>query len=166
MLGGYYLGQLYLGISGLPIAGVLSVVPSSHQLSSDQINLTQKHLLVINSSAHTLTSENITLLNTPDSTIIGVSSPEIWIAQNNILVIDNSYLGLIDDLSRIINLADYQYYTGIYIKDFSQSGDLEENGDLEAGTLILQNKNSGLLETLQIDSGVFIKTTDKQGQLN
>lgn len=44
MLGGYYLGQLYLGISGLPAGSTLSVKSSSPQLSSDNINLTQKHI--------------------------------------------------------------------------------------------------------------------------
>lgn len=61
MFGGYYLGQLYLGISGLPSSGSLSVQQPSHQLSSDNVTLVQKHTIVVDSDSHTLTSENITL---------------------------------------------------------------------------------------------------------
>ena len=238
MLGGYFLGQIYLGISGLPSSGELTVQSSIHSHSVDNITLIQQHVIALSNASHSLTSDNLDLiehktlvvnsavhslisdvialtqahtivvantthgltsdeiaiiqrqlleiadashslatvgdlelnqfllLNTPDSSIIGVTSPEIWIAQNNILVVEDSYLGLIDNLTRIINLADYQYFTGIYIKDFSDSGDLEETDVLEAATLILKNKNFGSLEPAEIDSGVFIKTTDKQGQLN
>lgn len=238
MLGGYYLGQQYLGISGLPSAGVISVQDSSHSHGVDNITLIQQHVLtladtthsltsdnldliehktlVIDSSLHSLTSDSIVLvqahtivvedtthgltsdniviiqqhlldiantshglvndgdlvlnqfllLNTPHSSIIGVTSPTIWISQNNILVVDDSLLGLIDNSRRIINLADYQYFTGTYMKRFSQSGVLEEQGTLEAGTLMLQNKQLGSFEPSQIDAGVYIRHTDKQGQLN
>ena len=237
MLGGYYLGQAYLGISGLPSTGSLTVQDSSHSLTSDNIALIQQHVialadaihsltsdnldliehktLVIDSTIHSLTSDNIvltqahtivventthgltsdnialvqqhllaianashshtvdnidlnqfTLLNTPDSSIIGLTSPEIVILQSHILVVDNSLLELIDNSRRIINLADYQYFAGTYIKEFSSSGDLQENGELEAGTLILKHKNIGSFEPSQIDSGVLIKTIGKQGQLN
>lgn len=104
MLGGYYLGQQYLGISGLPNSGAITV--------------------------------------------------------------QDSNLGLIDNSKRIINWADYQYFTGIYIKDFGSSGVLEESGNLEAGTLILQKQKIGSFEPAATDSGVFTKTTSKQGQLN
>ncbi len=238
MLGGYYLGQQYLGISGLPSSGAISVQDSSHShsvenitliqqhvltlanavhsltsdnldliehktlvidstlhsLTSDLIVLTQAHTIVVDNTTHGLTSDNIALiqqhllaiantthslvtegdlvlnqfllLNTPDSSIISLTSPEIWISQNNILVVDDSLLELIDNSRRIINLADYQYFAGIYIKDFSSSGVLEEEGNLDAGTLILKNKQLGSFEPAQTVSGVFIKDTGKQGQLN
>lgn len=71
-----------------------------------------------------------------------------------------------DNSRRIINLADYQYFAGTYIKEFSSSGDLQDNGELEAGTLILKHKNLGSFEPTEIVSGVLIKTIGKQGQLN
>lgn len=98
MLGGYYLGQLYLGISGLPSAGILSVVPSSHQLSSDNINLTQKHLLVVNSSGHTLSSENITLIQkhvlSVDNALHTHLGDNASITSEHFLGIDDSYHGV------------------------------------------------------------------------
>lgn len=238
MLGGYYLGQQYLGISGWTASGAitvqnashshtvdnialiqqhvlvvndtthsltsdildliehktLAIASASHSLTSDIISLIQQHTIVISDSLHGLTSDSIILLqqhtlavadsehshtvdgnlvldqylllNQPDPGVFSVTSPEIWIAQNNILVIDNTMHTLVDTLTRIINWADYNYFSGIYIKDFGQSGDLQEVDALDAGTLILQNKKIGLFEPAQIDSGVFIKTTDKQGQLN
>lgn len=120
MLGGYYLGQLYLGISGLPAGGTLSIQGSSHQLSSDNINLTQKHTIVVASGGHTLTSGNVTLIqkhiltvqdavhthlseNTPitsehflgvhDSSH-GVTSQEVHITQKHDLVVENTIHGL------------------------------------------------------------------------
>ena len=98
MLGGYYLGQLYLGISGLPIAGVLSVVPSSHQLSSDNITLTQKHTIVVDSDSHTLTSENITLTQkhvlTVEDAIHTLMSENVALTSEQILGINDAFHGL------------------------------------------------------------------------
>lgn len=39
------------------MAGTLSVVPSSHQLSSDNINLTQKHTIVVANTTHAVISQ-------------------------------------------------------------------------------------------------------------
>lgn len=142
MLGGYYFGQEYLGISGWTDSGTLTVRGTNHSNTADNIALIQQHVIVVDNTTHS------------------------WIAQNNILAVDNTMHTLVDTLSRIINLADYNYFSGIYIKDFGQSGYLREFGSLYAGTLILQNKNIGLLEPTQIDSGVFVKSTNKQGQLN
>lgn len=237
MLGGYYLGQPYLGISGLPSAGAITVQDSSHShsvenitliqqhvlaladaihsltsdnldliehktliidstlhsLTSDNIVLTQAHTIVVENTTHGLTSDNIaliqqhlleiadashshtadnidlnqyTLLNTPDSSVIGLTSPEILILQSHILLVDDSLLELIDNSRRIINLADYQYFAGTYIKEFSSSGDLQEEGASDAGTLILKHKNLGSFEPTEIVSGILIKTIGKQGQLN
>lgn len=238
MLGGYYLGQAYFGISGWTGAGLLTVQntdhghttdnitliqqhvivvdntthsltsqvidliehkllainSTSHGLTSDVINLIQQHTLAIANSLHGLTSDNIILLqkhtlsvanslhshtvdgnlvldqyfllNQPDPGVFLVTSPEIWIVQHHTLAIESTIHTLTDNLSRVINWADYGYFAGIFIKDFNQSGDLLESGALDAGTLILQNKQLGSFEPTQIDSGVFIKNIDKQGQLN
>lgn len=238
MLGGYYLGQTYLGVSGWTGSGLLSVQntnhghtsdnialvqqhfivvnntshsltsqvidliehkllsvsPTNHSLVSDVINLIQKHILATSNSLHGLTSDNIVLLqkhtlsvansthshtvdgnlvldqyfllNQPDPGVFLVTSPEIWIVQHHTLAIENTIHTLTDNLSRVINWADYGYFAGIFIKDFNESGDLLESGASDTGTLILKNKNIGSFEPTQIDSGVFIKSTDKQGQLN
>lgn len=238
MLGGYYLGQQYLGISGRVYAGSITVQNTDHGHSADNITLVQHHTVIVSNTTHSvtsdvldiiehkllaiasadniLTSDNISLvqqhtlaisdtlhglisdniillqkhtlsaadsahsletdgnillnqfmlLNQPAPGAFLVTSPEIWIAQNNILAVDNTMHTLVDTLSRIISWADYNYFSGIYIKDFGKSGDLQEFGSLDAGTLILQNKNIGLFKPAQIDSGVFVKSTDKQGQLN
>lgn len=95
MLGGYYLGQLYLGISGLPGGGetILSVQPSSHQLSSDNINLTQKHILVVNPASHTLTSENITLTQ---KHVLSVEDAIHSLMSENVALTSEHFLGVND----------------------------------------------------------------------
>lgn len=98
MLGGYYLGQLYLGISGLPSSGTLSVQNASHQLSSDNINLTQKHTLVVNSAVHTLTSGNITLIQKHALTVENAShtlmSENVALTSEHFLGVNDAYHGL------------------------------------------------------------------------
>jgi hypothetical protein len=98
MFGGYYLGQLYLGISGLPIAGILSVVPSSHQLSSDNVTLTQKHIIVIADTLHGLTSENITLtqkhLLSVDNAIHTLMSENVAITSEQVLGVNDAFHGV------------------------------------------------------------------------
>lgn len=103
MLGGYYLGQLYLGISGLPDTGTLSVQSSSHQLSSDNITITQKHTLVTSSAVHSLASDNVTII------------------QKFILKADDTIHNITSDNVSIISFFDIRD-KGIYIKDFGHSG--------------------------------------------
>lgn len=128
MLGGYYLGQLYLGISGLPAGGELSPQGSSHQVSSDNITLTQKHTIVVDSAGHTLSSENITLTQkhvlsvdnaahthmSENSAITsehflgvqdafhGVYSPEVALTQKHTIVVDNTSHSLTSDSPTLI----------------------------------------------------------------
>ena len=103
MLGGYYLGQPYLGISGLPNTGTLSVQSSSHQLSSDNITITQKHILVTSSAVHSLTSDNVTII------------------QKFILKADDTVHNITSDNVSIISFFDIRD-KGIYIKDLGHSG--------------------------------------------
>lgn len=101
MLGGYYLGQLYLGISGLPAGGTLSPQGSSHQLSSDNITLTQKHLLVVENAIHTLMSENVALTSEQilgiNDAFHGLTSTEIQLTQKHTIVVDNTTHSLMSD---------------------------------------------------------------------
>lgn len=228
MLGGYYLGQLYLGQSGLPEAGVLSIqntdhshtvdnivllqqhnlvvsntthsltsdnlaliehktlviASTNHALTSDVISLIQQHLLAINNTSHGLVSDNIVLfqkhtlsvantahdhvaegnivlsqyllLNQPDPGVFLVTSPEIWIVQNNVLAIDNSWHLFTDTLGRIINWADYNYFSGVFIKDFGQDGELLP-GQLDDGIMIAdKTKHVDMLVPADIENGTLI----------
>lgn len=98
MFGGYYLGQLYLGISGLPSSGVLSVVPSSHQLSSDNIALTQKHLILVNNSLHGILTDNVTLTQkhvlTVENAVHSQLSDNSSITSEHFLGLDDAFHGL------------------------------------------------------------------------
>lgn len=98
MLGGYYLGQLYLGISGLPSAGTIVVLPSSHQLSSDNILLTQKHRILLDNATHALMSGNILLtqkhLLTVENSIHSLMSENAAITSEHFLGVNDSFHGL------------------------------------------------------------------------
>lgn len=106
MLGGYYLGQLYLGISGLPSSGTLSVQSSSHHLSSDNITLTQKQTLVVNSATHSLTSVNITLTQKHQlsvaNTVHALSSDNAVLTQKQILAINNALHNVASDIITLV----------------------------------------------------------------
>ncbi len=98
MLGGYYLGQLYLGISGLPSSGNLTVQAANHQLTSDNITLTQKQTIVIANALHGLTSGNITLtqkhLVTADNAAHTLMSENVAITSEQVLGINSAFHGL------------------------------------------------------------------------
>lgn len=98
MLGGYYLGQLYLGISGLPSAGTIVVLPSSHQLSSDNILLTQKHHILLDNTTHALMSSNVVLtqkhLLTVENSIHSLMGENAAITSEHFLGINDSFHGL------------------------------------------------------------------------
>ncbi len=98
MFGGYYLGQLYLGISGLPASGNITVQSDSHQLSSDNITLTQKQTIVIADTLHGLTSGNITLIQkhlvTADDAYHTLMSENVAITSEQVLGINSAFHGL------------------------------------------------------------------------
>lgn len=58
MLGGYYLGQLYPGISGLPVAGILVIQDAIHSVTAESPTLTQKHQLLIDDSTLSLLADS------------------------------------------------------------------------------------------------------------
>lgn len=119
MLGGYYLGQLYLGTSSWTV-------------------------------------NEFFLLNQPDPGVFGVISPEILITQNHNIVVDNTMHTLVDTLTRIINWADYNKFSGIFIKDFGADGNLQPL-EQELGVVIVdKTKNVDTLVPADIESGTFI----------
>lgn len=141
MLGGYYLGQLYLGMSGLPAAGELSPQGSNHQLSSDNIVLTQKHTIVVDSDSHSLTSQNITLtqkhLLTVENTIHTLMSENVALTSEQILGINDAYHGLSST-----EIALTQKHT--IVVDNTTHTLSSQNIDLvEHKTLVVQNTTHG-----------------------
>ena len=98
MLGGYYLGQLYLGVSGLPSAGILSLVPASHQLTSDNITLTQKHTLVVANALHGHTAGSVVLtqkhLLAVENAIHSLQTDNVAITSEQVLGINSAFHGL------------------------------------------------------------------------
>lgn len=60
MLGGYYLGQLYLGESGLP-NGQLTVQDSNHSHTADSIVLVQHYTLAVSDTLHGHTVDGVSL---------------------------------------------------------------------------------------------------------
>ena len=228
MLGGYYLGQAYLGISGWTASGTLTVQDTthghtvgnialvqqhtivvsntthsltsdiidliehktlaldstSHSLVSDVIALVQQHTLVIANTLHGLTSDNITLLqfhtlavantahslatdgnlllnqylllNQPDPGVFLVTSPQIVLVQHHTLVIDNTMHELINSIARVVNWADYNLFSGIFIKDFGSEGIVEQI-EKDSGVVIVdRTQNVDTLVPVTQDTGTFI----------
>lgn len=141
MYGGYYLGQLYLGISGLPSSGTLTVQSSSHQLSSDNLTLTQKHTLVINSAAHTLVSDNITITQKHQlsiaNTIHALTSDNIVLTQKHVLALNNALHGLTSS-----NISLTQKHT-IVVNNTSHSLSSDNTVLVEHKTLVVQDTLHG-----------------------
>lgn len=141
MLGGYYLGQLYLGISGLPSAGVLSVVPSSHQLSSDNITLTQKHTIVVDSGSHTLTSENITLTQ---KHVLTVEDVYHTLMSENVALTSEHFLGINDSFHGLTSTEIVLTQKHTIVVDSTTHSVNSDNLDLvEHKTLIIANASHG-----------------------
>lgn len=141
MLGGYYLGQLYLGISGLPSAGVLSVVPSSHQLSSDNVTLTQKHTIVVDSDSHTLTSENITLIQ---KHLLTVENATHTLMSENVALTSEHFLGINDSFHGLTSteIALTQKHT-IVVDNTTHSVNSDNLDLIEHKTLVIANALHG-----------------------
>lgn len=141
MLGGYYLGQLYLGISGLPSAGVLSVVPSSHQLSSDNVTLTQKHTIVVDAVAHTLTSENITLTQ---KHVLSVDNAFHTLMSENVAITSEHFLGVNDAFHGLTSAEILLTQKHTIVVENTTHGTSSSNLDLiEHKTLSVQNALHG-----------------------
>ena len=139
MFGGYYLGQLYLGISGLPSSGSLSVQQPSHQLSSDNVTLVQKHTIVVDSTTHSINSDNLYLVehktliianashgHTAQGVTLAVRSyldvanalhshiaQNVALTQKHVIVVNNTTHSLLTDaLGGLINIQPYGFGGG------------------------------------------------------
>lgn len=141
MLGGYYLGQLYLGISGLPAGGTLSPQGSSHQLSSDNITLTQKHTIVVDSDSHTLTSENITLIQ---KHLLTVENAAHTLMSENVALTSEHFLGINDSFHGLTSteIALTQKHT-IVVDNTTHSVNSDNIDLVEHKTLVIADVSHG-----------------------
>lgn len=141
MLGGYYLGQLYLGISGLPAGGTLSPQGASHQLSSDNITLTQKHTIVVDSDSHTLTSENITLTQ---KHVLTVEDVYHTLMSENVALTSEHFLGINDSFHGLTSteIALTQKHT-IVVDNTTHSVNSDNLDLVEHKTLVIANASHG-----------------------
>jgi len=94
MFGGFYLGNQYFGgyIYGAKLQLFLS--DASHQLSSDNVTLTQKHTLVVGSSGHSLASPGILLAQkhqlAVSNTLHGLTNESVILTQKHLLTVANA----------------------------------------------------------------------------
>lgn len=141
MFGGYYLGQLYLGISGLPSSGSLSVQQPSHQLSSDNVTLVQKHTLVVDSDSHTLTSENITLTQRH---VLTVEDVYHTLMSENVALTSEHFLGINDSFHGLTSteIALTQKHT-IVVDNITHNVSSDNLDLVEHKTLIIANASHG-----------------------
>lgn len=144
MLGGYYLGQLYLGLSGQVYDGSITVQNTDNGHSADNITLVQHHTVVVSDTTHSLTAEGNLLLtqllplNQPAPGVFLATSTEIVLTQKHTLVIENTMHTPIDTLTRIINFADYNRFSGIYIVDRTTNVDTLVPATSDSGTLMTE----------------------------
>lgn len=167
MLGGYYLGQLYLGISGLPAGGTLSPQGASHQLSSDNINLTQKHTIVVANTTHAVISQKAPPYQ-PDGygggwgAIDGFGVAEfgginILLPLNYLILAEDSRHTVtspeLDNFIQIFNMIR----TGEYKKDFGSQGDIGSEYTKDTGTMPVKQGNFGQITPVpESNQGLFI----------
>lgn len=95
MLGGYYLGQLYLGLSGAQAPGTLSLQDSSHSHSVESVTLSQKHQITVGDALHNVSSESIAWLVehwtiAVQNAIHSVTSESTVLTQKQIIAINNA----------------------------------------------------------------------------
>lgn len=129
MLGGYYPGQLYLGLSGWISAGVLTVQDALHAHYADNIIIIQQQNLVISNALHNHFADNLVLsegklllINNSNHTL---TSDVISLIINFLLETQNSkHFVSSNDVLKIINWDELGVYYGIYKKDRTESGAL------------------------------------------
>lgn len=166
MLGGYYLGQAYLGISGWTASGELTVQEASHNHSADNAVLTQWHMLALNDALHSLVSDSpplsqhMSLTHVNDANHSLASDVLLLLQQHLLTVEDTRHPFRMESILRIINWDELGVFTGIYKPDRSSRGAFEQSDD-EDGILKPVRIGSGSLEEAMIDSGI-LKPTNKE----
>lgn len=129
MFGGFYLGQIYLGLAELPIFVTIYAQPASHQLYSDNVVLTQKHVLSIDDSYHATSSTLLSLL------------------QHQILVVDDAVHALSE--SNIILTERYVPHYDVIPEDDDNEYAIDSIPIKEYGSIEVQENN--IYEVIQQD---------------
>lgn len=172
MLGGYYLGQLYLGISGsASTLDILMVQDSFHNVSSDNINIVHYQVLATDGSLHSITSDNITLAEIYELLINnglhGIASNNIAISILYELFVNNTkHSTSSQSILKIFNWDEMNKFFGTYVKDFGSLGDLEKIDSPDTSIYVIKKEKLGTFNSVSIDnSGTYIKENNKQGIL-
>ena len=172
MLGGYYLGQLYLGLSGtLNQDDILIIHNALHGHYVDNIDLLQICSLLIDEARHSTSSDNIDLVQIYQMMIDycrhSSSSDIISLCQLQNLLIDAALHSTSSDkISKIFNWDDVNKYFGIYIKDYVDSGVFDSVPDIDKEIYILKQKQLGSFSQSGVDeSGIYIKEDTSKGLL-
>lgn len=112
MLGGYYLGQLYLGESGLPSTGQLTVQDTHHSHTADNVVLVEHKTLVISDTTHGHTVDNVEITEhktlVVNDTTHSQTVDNVTITQQHTLVINDTIHGHTADsitLTQVHNLT-------------------------------------------------------------
>lgn len=171
MLGGYYLGQLYLGISGLVRYYILDIDTSNHSVTFNGITLTQLHNLILYNSLNNLTSDSLSLTQLHNilvnSAINRLDSDNITILQfHNLLVATTTHSVSSKKILKIFNWDEMNKFFGIYIKEYESLGGIDTVNSPDAISFIVPTTQSGSLSSIEItNQGTYIKDNNKQGIL-
>lgn len=124
MLGGYYLGLEYFGISGS--IGAVSPQSTAHAVLSDTIVLLQSSYIVAQNSNISVYSNNIlwnSLLVDNCRNVLLVD--DVLLRQLHNILVDNCKHGMSSStIKRIYNWDELKKYFGLYKSSFKSGGDL------------------------------------------
>lgn len=172
MLGGYYLGHLYLGISGSLIRiYLLELQNAVHNHTVDSMTMLVFYYMYIDSVLHSTTVDNVELLQwcylTAQKCYNSLSSENITLLQFHKLFVDESlHHQSSDKILKIFNWDDVNKYFGIYIKDYVNGGTFNNLPDIDKEIYILKQKQLGSFSQSGVDeSGIYIKEDTRKGLL-
>lgn len=161
MFGGYYLGQIYLGISCFDYSSTLNVDNTNHSVVSSNVTISQTHILVVDNTTHShyvdevsVYTEHILQVN---NAYHGHIANNITVTQNHNILIDNSAHQLIsDNILKIVDWNDLNVFFGIYRPKRTSSGEILP---AEPGELLIYRQNRDINGTLSnediSESGIY-----------
>ncbi len=172
MLGGYYLGQIYLGISGtLSQKDVLIIQSATHNHYADNLEIIQLHFILIDGTIHSVTSENIDLEQLHNllvsNTLHSVISDKASLTQLHNLLVGNANHSLTSShILKIFNWDELGKFFGTYLKDYGDEGVLDKLDTPEKSIYILDREKLGTFTGSEPnETGTYIKDNNKQGIL-
>ena len=168
MFGGYYLGQIYLGESGIYVGNSLIISNSIHTISSSEVSIVQDIRLIINNSVHTDVSDIVSIIQhaalNPDVSIIRISSDTVAIIEHKTLSPINSIHSIkSSETLKIINWTELGVDFGIYLRDFYESGSITTK-TIEDGIIDKKYNNIGSIEPVTTENtGTYDVKYNKKG---